>query len=336
MAKKKTQYTTRARGGSKAEYGAPAEERELVVTVDKRFLFGVALIAVFGVAVGISALNSARGRAAGDPIAPAPGNAPVLAANPVAEQLGSMTKAESRSAARAAGLPDNVTIVDQDQYNIPTYSTVVPSALEHDPNSVEAALEEMKAEGVGEQLDVDAIADNAIREIAGNWTHDVLAGIPDPNVTADEFKVFRPEDISSPLKGPRLGIAGLNTVFTYDFGMVKMDEMARSDLMMKNVGDAPLTISRVYSGCGCTAPRIGDVIIDEAGWLPTPLTLAPGEEVDFTVEFDPQLAKETKAQAKWIQIFSNDDSKEVFDPSDANSHESRFRIVVQPTYGEIE
>ena len=339
MARKRTQYTSRARSPRNA-YGAPAEEREVVVSIDKRLLFGATLFVVFGLAVGISALSASRGTAAVEQSAPATGASglaqPQPPANPVAQQLASISEEEARSQAKALGLGDNVTIVDPKQYNVPTVSTVVPpEAGDSDADSVIGVMEDMARDPSIPSIDVDSVADEGIREVAENWTSDVLASVADPNVTANEFKAFRVEDISSPLSGPRLGIEGLNTVLTYDFGLVAMNEMARTDLVMKNVGDAPLTISRVYSGCGCTAPRIGDVQIDEAGWLPEPMTLAPGETVDFTVEFDPQLAKEAKAQAKFIQVFSNDDSKEMFDPADPYSHETRFRITVQPTYGEV-
>jgi hypothetical protein len=256
--------------------------------------------------------------------------------NPVAQQLAGISEEQAKSEAKALGLGDNVTIVGDGQYNVQTVSTVVPPAPGAMPaegeESVTDILDSMAAEPGADTIDINAVADERIRGIAETWTHDVLAGIADPNVVNDAFKVFRVEDISSPLSGPRLGIQGLNTVLTYDYGKVQMNDLAQTDLVMQNVGDEPLIISRVYSGCGCTAPRIGDVEIDEAGWLPAPMTLMPGETVDFTVEFDPQLAKEAKAQAKFIQIFSNDDSKEMFDPVDPNSHETRFRIVVQPTY----
>ena len=122
---------------------------------------------------------------------------------------------------------------------------------------------------------------------AGNWTHDVLAKYPDANLTA-EHRPARPEDLDGPVSGPRLAISDLNLQTTYDFGLISMDQVAVHNFTATNVGDEDLVIGRVYTGCGCTATRIGSQLLDAAGFLPTPMTLAPGTAVDFTIQYDPR------------------------------------------------
>ena len=55
---------------------------------------------------------------------------------------------------------------------------------------------------------------------AAAWEAEVLAEFEDPNVTNSDFAPVRVEDVDSPLDGPRLGISGLNTIYTYNFDKV--------------------------------------------------------------------------------------------------------------------
>jgi hypothetical protein len=157
----------------------------------------------------------------------------------------------------------------------------------------------------------------------------VLAGFPDANLSS-ELVPQRPEKVTTPLKGPRIGISGLSDLYTYDFGEVPFDKPVQHDFMAENVGDADLIVSRVYTGCGCTALSMGTQKLDGAGFLQPPMVLKPGQKVPFTVQFDPRLESKGGPQAKYVQIYSNDATRTLFEAKDPNSYEVRFRFVVEP------
>lgn len=59
------------------------------------------------------------------------------------------------------------------------------------------------------------------------------------------------DDISFlPKDGPQPQIAVSET--THGFGVVGANEVVTYDFIIKNVGEAPLTINRAYTTCGCT------------------------------------------------------------------------------------
>lgn len=322
-----------AKNKRRTAYGAPAEEKEVVVTVDRRLLWGVGVVVTFGLAVGVGMLSAQRGTVATAPTT-ASGSAP--AGGSLQSEI---RRAEELAHAAAERMGSEVQVIPEGSYmgvpdpasqNQPAPDAGLPGGL---PDSgVPEEFRDMVDDGQGAELDLKDISNRD----AANWDVSTLATLGDPNVTDKDYVPYRIEDfeVKGLQGGPRLAIGGLNSVYTYSFGRIPIDQPVRKDFEMRNVGDQDLVISRIYSGCGCTAPSIGDMIIDSAGFLPQRLTLAPGESVDFTVEFDPRLAKETGAQAKWLQIFSNDSSKAVFDDLEPEfTHESRFRIVMQPTYG---
>jgi len=159
------------------------------------------------------------------------------------------------------------------------------------------------------------------------WTPDLLAMIEDPNVIGPAFRAYRAESRIR-LRGPRLAIAGLNEASTANLGWIPSDEESRIELALANVGDQTLILSRIYSGCACVRPVLEPPQErDEAGWLSPLLRLEPGERRPILIEVDPDLVQRWQAQAKFLQVFSNDDSKEPFDPEDPYSFETRFRIV---------
>lgn len=309
----------------KSAYGAPAEEKEMVVTIDRRLiLFGLLPVAVllFG---GLGYWMALRG------------SGPATVANTTGAAGGQAAAAAAATAqVRAemieAGLdPDKVQVIGQESMVQPLDEADIPPELlaPVESGNLPPDAQQMMDELGGQEVDVTKpnSAD------ASKWPHDVLANFEDPNVTNPDYVPVRPEDVKEPLEGPRLGITDLNTIYTYDFGVVPMDEPVNHDFTAQNVGDEDLIISRVYTGCGCTATKINDTIIDAAGWLPEPLTLKPGETAKFTVEFDPRAEGRAGAQSKFIQIYSNDPTKAMFDPQDPLSHETRFRIVVEPKFG---
>lgn len=330
----------------KAAYGGPDEEKEVVIQVDRRL---VLILGVFGVLMVFGAAVAFGVRASGGAVQTAGLGGQTAVDKAAAE------KARLDAEMRAQGLnPDTITIVGQGGGQIqPLDSESVQPPAELQPqtdtgvgggdivrpaapdspgvNAIPKDLREMPGTTV---LDIDED-----RPTTDHWTHDVLAYNPDPNVSQDQYKPVRTEDVKSPAEGPRLAISDLNEFYTYNFGAVPMGESVTHDFQVTNVGDEDLLISRVYTGCGCTATRIADVVLDAAGWVigkggvKEPFRLAPGESTQFDVEFDPRAEGKTGAQAKYIQLYSNDPTKGVFDPADPNSHETRFRIVVEPRFG---
>jgi hypothetical protein len=61
---------------------------------------------------------------------------------------------------------------------------------------------------------------------------------------------------------------------THNFGVVGATEVVSYDFVIKNVGQAPLTISRAYTTCGCTTADF------------TATVIPPGKVVIMTLVFD--------------------------------------------------
>src|SRR5690242_18052608 len=94
----------------KAAYGAPAEEKEIVVTMDKRVLYGAGVLVLVLALVG--GVLFARQNAGAPQIADAPasGGAPQPAQPPVGG-VPQISDADARATAAALGLPTSVSIV---------------------------------------------------------------------------------------------------------------------------------------------------------------------------------------------------------------------------------
>jgi hypothetical protein len=324
----------------KTAFGAPAEQKEVVVTVDRRLLVGLGLIGLFGVALLAGALF-ARLQASARPGAPLPAAAPAavpaavdgVAAATRAAQLGlpssvqivtntlqQLDPQEAAAAATQAAAPPLGALGAQPGAPAGTAMDPLQEALSQDPNAVQLDLSGRRK-----------VAD------ASQWDHDVLANFEDPNVTDPNYAPVRAETVDEPLDGPRLGLTELNGINTFDFGLVSMTQPVQHDFEVVNVGSEDLKVSRVYTGCGCTATRLGSAALDAAGWVVgadgrarQPMTLRPGQRERVTVEFDPRAEGKSGSQAKFVQIFSNDPTKARFDDADPLSHETRFRFVVQP------
>lgn len=330
----------------KAAYGAPAEEREIIVTMDRRVLYGVGgLVLVLALLGGVWFAGRTGGggtTAAGGPAPATGGPAPAAEGTPPL----SLPDDVARATAVALGLGENINIVPAVEV---IHSTVTPTP----PGWVDPFADQKKqitpAAGAAAAAAAAAGAvDSPFGDLqprpgdqafaiptdyvskAENWTHDVLAGQPDPNLGDIKLVPERTEKVTTPLKGPRIGISGLSEFYTYDFGEVPMDKPVQHDFMAANVGDEDLIISRVYTGCGCTALSMGTQKLDGAGFLKPPMVLKPGQKVPFTVQFDPRAEGKGGPQAKYVQIYSNDDSKTLFEANDPNSYETRFRFVVEP------
>ena len=62
-----------------------------------------------------------------------------------------------------------------------------------------------------------------------------------------------------PKDGPQPNVAVPAT--SYDFGRIGAQDVVRRTFLVRNEGDAPLTISRAYTTCGCTTANISASII---------------------------------------------------------------------------
>jgi hypothetical protein len=323
----------------KAAYGGPAEEKEVVIQVDRRL---VLILGVFGVLMAFGAAVALGARSSGGAVQTAGIGGQTSVDKAAAE------KARLDAELRANDLnPDTTTIIGGGN----EISAIEPGQVQVPPEFQAGGSDIIQSVPPG-SAGLEAIPDELQnmegaspftvpedRPSTDHWTHDVLAFMEDPNVSQDQYQPFRTEDVKTPADGPRLAISDLNEFYTYNFGAIPMGETVTHDFQVTNVGDEDLLISRVYTGCGCTSTRIADVVLDAAGWVvgkagvKEPFRLAPGESTQFDVEFDPRAEGKPGAQAKYIQIYSNDPTKAVFDPADANSHETRFRIVVEPRFG---
>jgi hypothetical protein len=321
----------------KAAYGGPAEEKEVIVTFDKRLLYvGGALVLVLALVGG---MWFARQSAA----PPEAAQAPVQGAQ--SDVVSNLPKSVALATAQKLGLPTDVTIV---QSVTRTLQTAPPPPGAGTPGAPDpfgtARAQAAGAAGApagtpSGNPTLDAARAMGAKEMAfptdykgkaEGWTHDVLAGFPDANLADPKVVPERAEFVKGTLQGPRIAINELNDQYTYDFGVVPLDHPSIKEFVASNVGDADLIISRVYTGCGCTALTIGSRPISGGGFLTPPVVLKPGEKVPFTVQFDPRAEGKTGAQSKFVQIFTNDATKTMFDAKDANSYETRFRFVVEP------
>lgn len=81
-----------------------------------------------------------------------------------------------------------------------------------------------------------------------------------PLVAVHEMAAFDPETIPFlPEDGPQPKIAFSET--EYDFGVIGLKDVVSQEFVIANQGDAPLTISRAYTTCGCTTVEITASII---------------------------------------------------------------------------
>lgn len=88
-------------------------------------------------------------------------------------------------------------------------------------------------------------------------THEMGGGEPIP---------YLPKD------GPQPNVA-VDEAF-YDFGRIGAEDVVTRTFLVRNTGDAPLTISRAYTTCGCTTAEISADVIP------------PGKAVAVELRFD--------------------------------------------------
>lgn len=305
---------------------------EMVVSVDKRLMAGLGVLVLVGL-VGLGTYMAMRGGATG-PVASQGASLSVSAGADAAATATAQVEADMLKLgidpAKAGAIAQVINVTTEPGAS--AQSTAVPPGAGTAPAGAPPSVQTASAEDIGSTtIDRPVGAPDAC-----SWPHEVLQNFPDPNVDNPKYSPERIETVTGALKGPRLAIGDLNDLFSYDYGVVVGDEVAGHDFRIKNVGDADLLISRVYTGCGCTATKIKDTVLDNAGFVkPTALKLVPGEETTFTVEYDPRVEASSpcRARHKFVQIYSNDPTKTIFDAAQENQHETRFRIVIEPRYG---
>lgn len=75
------------------------------------------------------------------------------------------------------------------------------------------------------------------------------------------------------VEGPMIEVSPLS----YDFDIVKYGDVVSHTFNIKNLGNEPLEILKLSTSCGCTQADIAE----------TDKVIAPGDNVDMTVTFDP-------------------------------------------------
>jgi hypothetical protein len=299
-------------------------KREMVVTIDRRLFYALGLVVAFGIAVGGGFLVARRSALPGDVAATVPGPGGSVEADATA----AVVAAQQTAAAAFGGNPDTVNVVP---------NPIPPEITTPDPNATPDPLSTLDPTlgGAGGKVATFEIPQDATTqaELAARYkTGEVLANVEDPNVMNPDYAPLRAETVSKPIKGPRLAITDLNLRNTYDFGTIAMDQSVKHTFKARNVGTENLVISQVYTGCGCTTMSVAGKAVSGDGKLDPLITLRPGAETDFTIEYDASRENREGAVSKYVQIFTNDPDNTIFDATNPNSHETRFRIVVEPTF----
>jgi len=180
------------------------------------------------------------------------------------------------------------------------------------------------ASGVGDRL----TEKDATGLVAGDVMQDPCFVINllefEKNVVKADFRVTKE---SPPEGGPRLVVEGLNARCgnAFDFGVIPPDQVAQQTLRIKNEGDQDLTVTQIYTSCGCTVAEVEGHATDAQGVLDPPLVLAPGESAAFTIALDASRVQGSR-EPRIVQIFSNDPRGVDFP---GRGKELRFAVLFQ-------
>ena len=168
-----------------------------------------------------------------------------------------------------------------------------------------------------------------------SWPHEALASLPDPNVLEPGFAPLLLDEFEAGLvpdhlirNGPRLAIGGLDALRTRDLGRVLVTRSLQTELVLVNVGDGDLVVARVYAGTRAITAKIGKTMLDASGYPARPIVIPVGTRQTMILTLEGRRLLENGTQAEHLQIFTNDGQHELFDPSDAFSHETRVRLVL--------
>jgi len=94
------------------------------------------------------------------------------------------------------------------------------------------------------------------------------------------------------------GAPDIDVVTAYDMGTVVKGNPAVADLVVRNLGDRPLTIKGVSTSCGCTKATL------------TPMIISPDGEGSLHVEYDSGAHKEDIGLIERLVFISSDDPDE--------------------------
>ncbi len=264
---------------------------EVEISLDRRFLFGFLAILILALALGVGVLV---GQLGGNP-------APSTAAQPAAQI--------QQPAAPVSGLPQAEVQSEGD--------------VQVQPQSIPA--------GRGDEL----TEEEAVGLVAGDVMQSPCFVINllefQKNVVAADFRLTKKVDISGP--HPQLAVEGLNSHCgnAFDFGHLEPTDIGQQTFKLKNVGDAPLTVTGLYTSCGCTIAQVEGHEVGGTGVLTPPLVLQPGESKEFMVALDAKRV-ENSAEPRIVQIFSDDPRGVPFGPTwpvPGKDRELRFAILAQ-------
>lgn len=171
--------------------------------------------------------------------------------------------------------------------------------------------------------------------LEGGLSHEVLARLPDPNASDPRYAVLSLDAVTTTFDGPRLALGGGAVGGTLDLGEVVVGWPVTVPLVLANVGDAPLTLSRVHIPSPGLSLAVEASIVDADGSLRPPVAIAPGGLRALTVRFAADAARspgdsgpvDTGAQAIYLQLFSDDAAAPRLDDGDPASGEHRLRLV---------
>ncbi|MAT43740.1 MAG: hypothetical protein CL609_15490 [Anaerolineaceae bacterium] len=117
-----------------------------------------------------------------------------------------------------------------------------------------------------------------------------------------EMEPFDPNSIPYlPQGGPQPHIYASESF--YNFGKVNASEIVQHEFVIYNDGEAPLTISRAYTTCGCTTADLSATIIP------------PGKAARLTLVFDAGFHKEAAGTTvrRGVVIENNDPNNSQFE-----------------------
>lgn len=151
------------------------------------------------------------------------------------------------------------------------------------------------------------------------------------NIVRADFRLTKAAGTEEPR--PQLTVEGLNARCgnAYDFGHLDPTEVGQKNFTLKNVGDETLTVTGLYTSCGCTVAQVKGHEIDGYGVLSPPLLLEPGETKDFLVALDAKQVGDSQ-EPRIVQIFSDDPRGVPFGelwPAEGKDRELRFAILMQ-------
>lgn len=266
---------------------------DVEITLDRRFLLGFVIVLVLGLALGVGIL-AGQFRS---------GRFPFTAAQPAT----------------------------QSQFQQPVAPVSGQSVPQTQGQGELQAVPQPLPAGTGEEL----TEEDAVGMVAGDVMQSPCFVINllefRQNVVAADFRLTKKVDTGGPR--PQLAVEGLNSHCgnAFDFGPLEPTEVGQQTFALKNVGDAPLTVTGLYTSCGCTVAQVEGHEVSGIGELSPPLLLQPGESKEFMIALDAKRV-EGSSEPRIVQIFSDDPRGVPFGeqwPHPGQDRELRFAVLAQ-------